>query len=319
MNIKLKAILIDGMNLCYRHFYIRKKDKKSYNGDLFIGLFDGFFTTIRFMRKRYPHHLIYVLWDSKTYKRYSLKPDYKKKVYKDAETKKQKLADKQELNDLLPILKKMLTADGIHQLIADGYEADDVADHMVDVLLARGSNDIILWTGDRDWAQLIQDNVTWVNTGRRNLTFTERTYEDHFGYPPKGIPVYKSLTGDKSDNIRGVPRFPKLLAAKLASRITSIESFFYDRALLNDIPEKWRFEIASYTQDLRTNFQLVSLFKNITNVELTAGVPDSELLESYFVEHGLTQKPMSKLEIFHMKREKWREKNKEKTNTKQET
>lgn len=294
---KPRAILVDGMHLCYRHFHVMKARKDSFKDGLFVGFYQGIFKSIRFMRSRYPHHDIYFLWDSDNKKRSILMPDYKKKPKKkkdqdDSESSRAKLYEQ------LPELKKMLTLDGIHQIGADGYEADDVAKYMVDRLYEH-NKDILLWTGDMDWAQLITDRVSWINASKRNLIYSEGGFQREYGYPPEGIRVYKSLTGDKSDNIKGIFKFPKKLAKLLASRTPSIEGFFYDRAILNDIPENWKMAIQENASVLRLNYQLVSLLQ-IETPTIVIGARDKEAFKSYLSKYHIGAETRSKADEFYL-------------------
>jgi len=302
---KPRAILVDAMHLCYRHYHVMKAREDSFKGDLFVGFYQGVFKSIRFMRKNYPRHDIYFLWDSENRRRSTMMPEYKKR----SKSKKEIEASKNtrvKLYDQLPELKTMLTLDGIHQISADGYEADDVARYMVERLCADDNKEILLWTGDLDWAQLIMDRVKWINAGKRNLIYDSRAFKKQYGFPPEGIRVYKALTGDKSDNIKGIHMFPKLLAKTLAGRTTTVEGFFYDRAILNDIPEKWKIAIKESAGDLRLRYQLVSLMK-IERPDIVIGAKDKEVLASYCNKYGIGAENRSKADAFYLKKK--REKN----------
>ena len=301
-----KAVLIDGMHLCYRHYHTRKNDDRAMHKGIFVGMFQGFFSTLKFVRKRFPGHGIYVLWDSKTNFRYKIYPDYKKKIIKDPVKEKERKQDKQTIQELLIILKEMLRHDGVHQVRAEGFEADDIAGYMTSRF--RDYDDIILWTGDKDWTQLLaKKNVRWVNVSKDSKIFTAEDFEKKEGYPPSGVPVFKSLTGDKSDNIKGLCRFPKKLAIKIATRYVSIEGLFYDRAGLNDIPERWRDEIKDNASHIRMNFQLIWLDREISNARLISGVRDKEKLAEYFEKYGIGEtQSRSKRDEFFLKRMKRR-------------
>ncbi len=294
-----RAILVDAMHLCYRHFHVMKDRKDSFKDELFVGFYQGVFKSIRFMRKSYPRHDIFFLWDSDNRRRSMMFPEYKKRP----KSKKELEANKKtrvKIYDQLPELKTMLTHDGIHQISAEGYEADDIAKYMVERIYD-DNLEILLWSGDLDWAQLIVDKVKWVNASKRNLIYNGPAFKKQYGFPPEGIRVFKALTGDKSDNIKGIFKFPKLLAKSLASRTPSVEGFFYDRAILNDIPEKWKLAIKENAAMLRMNYQLVSLM-SIETPEIVVGAADKVTLQSYFRKYEIGAETISKADAFYLKK-----------------
>ncbi len=296
---KPRAMLIDAMHLCYRHYHVMKARKDSYKDDLFVGFYQGIFKSVRFMRKRYPRHDIYFLWDSDNKRRCLINPDYKRK----SKTKKDQ--DKSEKNrstlySLLPELKTMLTYDGIHHASAEGYEADDVAKNLVEWFYST-HKEIVLWTGDLDWAQLIMSRVLWMNVGKRNLIYDERSFQREYGFPPEGIRVYKALTGDKSDNIKGIFGFPKKLAKILAGRTPSVEGFFYDRRILNDIPDRWKDAIKDNAVELRSNYQLVTLMK-IDSIDVVKAVRDKDKFQSYLEKYHIEDETRSKVDEFYLRK-----------------
>jgi DNA polymerase-1 len=310
-----RAVLIDGMNLCYRHYHTKKNDRKAVYKGTFVGMFQGFFATLKFIRKRFPAYSLYVLWDSQTNFRYQIYPEYKKKEVKDPEKLKEKEHDRKVVAELIVTLKDMLRVDGVNQVRAEGFEADDVAAYMVNRF--KDYEDVILWTGDSDWAQLLaKKNVRLVDTNTKNNAIIDSAdFEKINGYPPSGVPVYKSLTGDKSDNIKGIMRFPKKTAKLLASRVQSIEGFFFDRSCLNDISERWRDDIKVEAKKLRMNFQLVWLNTQISNARLIAGNRDKDEFEKFCHKYGMSEtQSRSKRDEFYRKRMK-REKQKEKAGT----
>lgn len=298
------AILIDGMNLCYRHYHVKKNDKNAYRNGRFVGMFEGFLNTLKFMRKRHHGYEIYVLWDSKTRKRLVLHPDYKKKKFKTEEDEAEKKKERDVIYRLTEDLKYILELDGVGQLYAEGYEADDLAGHCVQKF--KDYKDVILWTSDRDWTQLIGGNVRWVNSHANNSQpIDAAALEADIGYPPSGVTIYKALKGDPSDNIKGVYGFPVKLAKLLANRTTSVEGLFYDRSILLDLPEKWRDIIKDSATEIRLNYQLVSLFSNITNAKLTVGKEDKKKLQEMLDGFGLVKVvTKSKLDDFYLKRRK---------------
>lgn len=93
---------------------------------------------------------------------------------------------------------------GIPLISASGVEADDV----LGVLACFGERegyDVIIATGDKDMAQLVNDKITLEDTMSKTKLNPEGVFEK-FGVRPNQIADYLALVGDSSDNIAGVPK-----------------------------------------------------------------------------------------------------------------
>jgi len=117
--------------------------------------------------------------------------------------------------DLRPQIEPLLEAVeaiGIPVLRVDGVEADDV----IGTLATRASDagiDTLISTSDKDMAQLVNDQVTLVNTMSDTRLDTDGVREK-FGVSPEQMVDYLTLVGDSSDNIPGVPGVGPKTAAK---------------------------------------------------------------------------------------------------------
>lgn len=139
------------------------------------------------------------LWDDRAEFRFSLYPEYKGK----REDTPEKVKEKEEYHLQQPHIKKMLNSLGISQLRVEGFEADDLAFHLTKIFLAKGYK-VNLITSDKDWLQMLDHNVTWIDM-RLDRTCTLATFEEFTGY--KHIHQFvaeKCFAGDTSDNIKGV-------------------------------------------------------------------------------------------------------------------
>jgi 5'-3' exonuclease len=101
---------------------------------------------------------------------------------------------------------------GLPMLRIEGVEADDVIGTLSRKAVALGM-DVLISTGDKDMAQLVDEHVTLVNT--MSGTVLDRDgVKQKFDVFPEQIVDYLALVGDKSDNIPGVPRVGAKTAAK---------------------------------------------------------------------------------------------------------
>ncbi|RZU99554.1 DNA polymerase I [Spiribacter vilamensis] len=118
-------------------------------------------------------------------------------------------------------LKAVVRAMGLPLIEVGGVEADDV----IGTLAVRGRADgltLLISTGDKDMAQLVNGGVTLLNT-MSNTTLDRDGVIGKFGVPPEQIIDYLALVGDTSDNIPGVPKVGPKTAAKWLGQYGSID------------------------------------------------------------------------------------------------
>src|SRR5437764_442031 len=122
-------------------------------------------------------------------------------------------------------IREMVQAFGIPIYEKDGFEADDVLGTL-SVQAAKDGVDTIIYTGDMDTLQLVNDHVI-VKVAKRGITevteYDEAAVEARYGLPPEKLPDFKGLVGDKSDNIPGVPGIGEKTATKLLVDYASLE------------------------------------------------------------------------------------------------
>ena len=118
-------------------------------------------------------------------------------------------------------LKAVVRAMGLPLIEVSGVEADDV----IGTLAVRGRDEgltLLISTGDKDMAQLVNGGVTLLNTMSNTLLDRDGVI-DKFGVPPEQIIDYLALVGDTSDNIPGVPKVGPKTAAKWLTQYQSID------------------------------------------------------------------------------------------------
>jgi len=119
-------------------------------------------------------------------------------------------------------LKRIIEAMGLPVIEVEGVEADDV----IGTLAVRAREDglnLIISTGDKDMAQLVNDDVTLLNT-MAGTQLDVAGVEAKFGVPPERIVDWLALVGDTSDNIPGVPRVGEKTAAKWLNQYGSLDA-----------------------------------------------------------------------------------------------
>src|SRR5712692_6228608 len=122
-------------------------------------------------------------------------------------------------------IREVVQAFGIPIYEKDGFEADDVLGTL-SVQAAQQGVDTIIYTGDMDTLQLVNEHVQ-VMAAKRGISevtnYNEAKVQERYGIPPQRVPDFKGLVGDTSDNIPGVPGIGEKTASKLLAEYGDLE------------------------------------------------------------------------------------------------
>lgn len=185
-------VLVDGSSYLYRAFHALPPLNTS-TGEP-TGAVKGVISMLRRLRKDYPESPIAVVFDAKG------------KTFRDelfAEYKAQRPPMPDELRSQVEPIHAIVRAMGLPLLCEPGVEADDVIGTLAREASRQG-RPVVISTGDKDMAQLVDANTTLVNT-MTDSRLDEAGVRDKFGIPPALIIDLLALMGDKVDNIPGVP------------------------------------------------------------------------------------------------------------------
>src|SRR5690606_9652152 len=153
-----------------------------------------------------------------------------------------------------------------------GVEADDVIG-----TLARQAEaldiEVVISTGDKDFAQLVSPHIRLVNTMTRT-TMDRQAVIDKFGVPPERIVDFLALTGDTVDNVPGVPKCGPKTAAKWLAEYGSLDGVIGNSAAIAGKVGEYLREALGH---LPLSRQLVTIK---TDVALDVGVRDLVLREA---------------------------------------
>ncbi len=127
-----------------------------------------------------------------------------------------------ELRAQIQPLHAIIRALGLPLLIEPGVEADDVIGTLTMKAVERGYT-VVISTGDKDMAQLVNDRVMLENTMFDSRLDAEGV-KAKFGVPPERIVDYLALVGDTSDNIPGIPKVGPKTAAKWLNQYGSLDA-----------------------------------------------------------------------------------------------
>ncbi len=206
--------------------------------------------------------------------------DAKGKTFRDdwyPEYKAHRAPTPPELASQFEPLVNLLKAMGFPLLIVEGVEADDVIGALAHQASEQGI-DVVISTGDKDMAQLVNQRVTLINT-MTNTSMGISGVKEKFGVTPEQIIDYLTLTGDSADNIPGVTKCGPKTAAKWLAEYQSLDNLLANAEQISGkIGEYLR---ASITH-LPLSKKLVTIKKDITLPltleELLPQTPNKELL-----------------------------------------
>ena len=215
-------VLVDGSSYLYRAFHALPPLTTSKGQP--TGAVKGVLNMLKSLLKQYPDSPIAVVFDAKG-------PTFRDEMFEQYKSHRPPMPD--DLRSQIEPLHAAVRALGLPLLCVDGVEADDVIG-----TLARQSADagraVVISTGDKDMAQLVDDHITLVNT-MTNTVMDIQGVHDKFGIGPELIIDYLALMGDKVDNIPGVPGVGEKTALGLLTGVGGGLDVIYNN--LDKVPE----------------------------------------------------------------------------------
>jgi DNA polymerase-1 len=206
-------VLVDGSSYVYRAFHALPMLKTS--GGHNTGAVRGVISMLRRLVADYPDSPVAVVFDAKG-------KTFRDDIY--AEYKAHRPPMPEELREQIEPIHEIVKAMGLPFICEPGVEADDVIGTLARQASAQGRH-VVISTGDKDMAQLVDVHTTLVNT-MTNLVMDEAGVEAKFGVPPSLIIDLLALTGDKSDNIPGVPGVGEKTALGLLQGLGGLDAIY---------------------------------------------------------------------------------------------
>lgn len=206
-------ILIDGSSYLYRAFHAYPGTMS--NGDIPTNAVYGVVNMLRSMMRQFASDRIAVVFDAKG-------KTFRDDMYPEYKANRPPMPD--DLRCQIEPLHNVIRAMGLPLICIPGVEADDV----IGTLAYQASQEgmpVLISTGDKDMAQLVDDNITLINT-MTNVVMDREGVVEKFGIPPELIIDYLALMGDKVDNIPGVPGVGDKTATALLQGIGGIDKLY---------------------------------------------------------------------------------------------
>ena len=189
-----------------------------------------------------------------------------------------------ELRAQIESIHALVRALGFPVLEVPGVEADDV----IGTLAERGKEaglDVLVSTGDKDMAQLVDDRVTMVNT-MDGAVLDAAGVKGKFGVPPESIVDYLALVGDTVDNVPGVPKVGPKTAAKWLAQYGTLENLV---AHADEVKGKVGENLRASVDRIPLSKELVTILRNVPldaarPLDLELREPDVETLKALYRE-----------------------------------
>ncbi|MGN0522601.1 MAG: 5'-3' exonuclease H3TH domain-containing protein [Eubacterium sp.] len=246
-----RLLIVDGSNLLFQMFFgmparIVNQDGKAIHGTLgFVG------ALLKIIRKVEPTHIAVIFDSQHKNNRCALNPEYKANRI-DYSTVNQDENPFSQLADVYTALDYL----GIRHTEAVDCEADDI---ICAYALSFGQKDeVIISSFDSDFFQLITDKVSVLRyRGEKTVICTPEYIADKFGITPDQYADFKSLTGDKADNIKGAEKVGLKTATLLLNEFGCLENIIANAQHIKKPSVKN--SVINNSERLRTNYKMIKL------------------------------------------------------------
>lgn len=260
------VILIDGSSYFFRAFHALPPLTNSKGQP--TGAIYGVANMIKKLIKDYQPQKLAVVFDDKG------------KTFRDEwypEYKAHRPPMPQDLSSQFQPLIQLIKAMGLPLLIVEGVEADDVIGALAAQATKLGQ-EVLISTGDKDMAQLVNQHVTLINT-MSNTLLDMNGVKEKFGVAPEQIIDYLTLIGDSVDNVPGVNKCGPKTAVKWLSEYQNLDNLVQHA---NEISGKIGENLREFIPQLELSKKLVTIKTDIdlplNLTELHLNTPNREQL-----------------------------------------
>jgi DNA polymerase-1 len=208
-------VLVDGSSYLFRAYH--SPPHLTNAEGLATGAVYGVINMLKSLLTQFEPSHIAVIFDAKG-------PTFRNEMYADYKAHRPPMPD--DLRYQIEPLHNIIKAMGLPLICIPGVEADDVIGTIAKQASAQGRA-VLISTGDKDMAQLVDEHVTLINT-MTDTILDPQGVVDKFGVPPELIIDFLALMGDSADNIPGVPGVGEKTAQAMLQGVGSIKQIYAD-------------------------------------------------------------------------------------------
>ena len=218
-----RLILVDGSSYLFRAFHALPPLANSKG--LNTGAAKGVIGMLKRLQADNPNDQLVVIFDAKG-------PTFRNEIYSEYKANRPPMPE--ELREQIEPIQNVIRAMGLPLISISGVEADDVIGTLSEMATAE-KRPVLISTGDKDMAQLVNDYVTLVNTMTQVVLDRDGVVEK-FGVPPELIIDLLALMGDSVDNIPGVAGVGEKTALALLQNLGSISDIYSQLDRVAELP-----------------------------------------------------------------------------------
>ena len=268
-------VLVDGSSYVYRAFHALPALSNS-RGEP-TGAVHGVLNMLLKFVKDYQPRCIAVVFDAPG------------KTFRDdlfAEYKAQRPPMPNDLRSQIEPLLSIIGAQGLPILRIEGVEADDVIGTLA-CRAAKAGKSVLISTGDKDMAQLVDGSITLVNT-MTNSVLDRAGVKAKFDVFPEQIIDYLALVGDSSDNIPGIEKVGPKTAAKWLNQYETLDNLIANAAqIAGKVGENLRAGLKTLELSRKLATIHLDLELPLAHDQLTPTVPDTAKLRELYTRYEL--------------------------------
>ncbi len=274
-----KLFLLDAYALIFRAYYAFIHNPVKTSKGLNTSAIYGFINTLNdIIKNQNPSHIA-VVFDPPS-------PTFRHKMYKEYKANREAMPE--DIRKSVPYIKKIISAYNIPILEVEGYEADDTIGTIAKKAESIGFK-VYMMTSDKDFAQLVSDNIFIYKPGRGGAQAViwnkEKVREEFMVERPEQVIEVLALWGDASDNIPGAPGIGEKTSKKLISKYGGIDEIFKN---IEHFKGKQKENLIEYREQIELSRKLVEIPLDVPvdfdEEAMKSKDPEKEKLQEIFQE-----------------------------------
>ncbi|TPE57790.1 hypothetical protein FJO69_01150 [[Mycoplasma] falconis] len=241
---KNNLLIIDGTYLAYRSYFATSYASLSSN-DNSTGAIVAFFSTFFKLIKNYNIENVFIAFDGKA-------KTFRHEIYQDYKAGRQKMPSL--FYEQLDTIRNILDAAKIYNTHFDGYEADDI---IAKACQTYNDENILIFSADQDLNQLVSSNIGIIKKIKgAEVIINEDNFNNYYEFKPCQVIDFKAMTGDSSDNFKGIKGIGPKTAVSLLNTYSNLENIY---ANIDQIKPAWANKLIEHKDNALFDKNLATL------------------------------------------------------------
>ena len=279
---KYDIVILDAMNHAHRCWWPLRDSTTGLGQD--SSLERGFIAGVVALLQRYFGALLVLAWDGRPTKQIEENPTYKADR---ADKHANRPADWHSRCDRL----RETLASVFHTVYDPMGEADQ---EIARLIKETADKHVLVISTDADLLMLLNDRVDVVRPTCKTGFYCAKDFQKEYGFKPESFVLYRALIGDKSDNIKGIFRFPKATAQSLTASFRTVDKLYRELhrnplfPAVKQLTVLQRQSLLTAEQQVRSNARLIDLLAETEPPHLSRPAGDQGPLLSLLSDLDLT-------------------------------